>query len=107
MTAPHTKRAKGNWCKGKKYKGDSAERQYAKDEIKQELESDVTGLVKHRGKRKKNYKARLEYRIAWYEQTIEKYERDYKNRESDSYLFTLRDGLRVAQEEYDEKYKKS
>ena len=100
----HTKRAKGNWCQGKKHKGDSEERQYAKGEIKQELESDASGLVKHRGKRKRNDKARLEYRIAWYEQAIQQYERQYKR--SDSYSNSLRDGLRTAQKEYKEKYSK-
>lgn len=107
MANAHTKRAKGNWCQGKKHKGDGSERQFAKEEIALELEGDLTGLTKHRGKRRKNEKARLEYRIAWYEQTIEKYERDYKDRRADSFLSTLQDALRVAKQEYDEKYKKS
>jgi len=99
----YKKRAKGDWCQGKRHKGDSEERQYAKNEIEKEIESDITGLVKHRGKRKRNHKAILEYRISWYEQTIEKYERQYK-RTGDSHLNSLRDGLRVAQKEYKEKY---
>lgn len=105
MTAPHKKRAKGNWRQGKGYKGDSEERGYAKQEIEDELEIDATGITPHRGRRKRNYKAILEHRIAWYQQTIEKYQRDYKIT-GDSFLFSLREGLKVAQKEYREKYKK-
>lgn len=95
----YKKRAKGNWCQGKDYKGDSSERGYSKSEIKQELQLEETGVTKHKGKRKRNEKARLEYRISWYQQTLEKYK---ENKSYSNYNNSLREGLKKAQEELQE-----
>jgi hypothetical protein len=96
----HKKRAKGSWRQGKGYKGDSEERMYAKKEIEEELKaSEDNYLTRHKGKRKKNLKARLEYRISWYKQIIEKYQMDSLN-SSNSHYF--RSGLREAEKEYQE-----
>ena len=95
MTKPYTKRMKGNWNQGKRCKGDAEERQYAKAEIKQELEAnDENYLVKHKGKKKKNEKARLEHWIDWYEKTIQEYER--RGTGHGSHPNYLRDSLRKA-----------
>lgn len=96
---PYKKRAKGSWRQGKGYKGDSEERMYAKKEIVEETKANNDDyLVKHKGKRKKNLKAKLEYCISWYEQKIEECRRD--NRDCDY----LRDGLKESKKEYKEKY---
>src|ERR1700692_2483441 len=97
----YKKRMKGNWNQGKGCKGDSEERQYSKREIEESIQTDVEGNpVRHKGKRKRNKKASLEYRITWYTQKIEEYKRSECN---DSFLGYLRDGLKKAKEEYEEK----
>lgn len=103
MTAPYKKRAKGNWRQGKRYKGDAEERSHEYKEIETELDLDTTGLTRHRPKRKKNRRAILQHRIAWYERTIEYWERENK-RGYCSHISSLREGLREAQKEYEEKY---
>lgn len=102
MTAAYKKRAKGNWNQGKSHKSDSEERQHAKLETCDQLDDD-TYLKPRKGKRKKNDKAALEYRISWYQRTIEKYGKDDRN---GSYVNGLRDGLQMAQKEWREKYEK-
>lgn len=76
---PYLKRAKGSWQQGKGCKDVStrAERQYSKREIQEQLDHDEEAYLEryHKGARTKNVKARLEYRIRWYEQTIEQRER--------------------------------
>lgn len=71
----YKKRAKGGWRQGKGCKGDGEERQYSKLEIKQQLaEAEENYLDKyHKGARTKNMRARLEYRIKWYEEITAKY----------------------------------
>lgn len=98
MANPYKKRAKGNWCQGKEYKGDSEERMYAKKEvIEEEKINDDAYLVRHKSKRKKNLKARLEYQISWYEQKIEEY-----RRKGDGVPCYYTNGLREAKKEYKE-----
>jgi len=76
----HKKRSKGDWRQGKGYKGDGEERQFSKNEVKQQLaEDEETYLDRHKGKKKRNKLASLEYRVKWYEETIAKYEKDNKN----------------------------
>src|ERR1700692_3129201 len=70
----YKKRAKGSWNQGKGYKGDSEERQFSKQEIAQQLaEDEADYLDKYKGKRKRNDRARLEYRVKWYEDAIASY----------------------------------
>jgi outer membrane receptor for ferrienterochelin and colicin len=98
----YKKRAKGSWHQGKGYKGDSEERMHAKKEIQESVKIDLEeGLTRHKGKRKRNKKASLEHMISWYTQKIEEYER---NGHSSSHTHYLRDGLRKARREYEEKY---
>jgi hypothetical protein len=100
----YKKRMKGNWNQGKGCKGDSEERQYSKIEIEESIKTDVEGQpVRHKGKRKRNKKASLEHTILWYTQRIEEYERQGNNSSFSNYL---RDGLKKAKEEYEEKYGK-
>lgn len=89
---PHNKRAKGNWQQGKRYKGDSSERQFSKREAKQQLAEDEENYLErhHKGKRTRNEKARLEYRVQWYAQALE---RSTGGQSWDSYL---RSGLNSA-----------
>lgn len=102
----YKKRAKGSWCQGKGYKGDSEERQYAKIEIEESIKYDQEdNLVKHKKKRKRNDKAALEHRIEWYKQLISQYKLREGN--SDSFINCLTDGLKQAEKEYEEKYKES
>ncbi len=49
-------------------------------------------LVKHKAKKKKNEKARLEHWIDWYERTIQEYER--RGMGHGSHPNYLRDGLK-------------
>lgn len=94
MANDYKKRLKGNWRQGKGYKGDDSERAYAKKEISEDLKAiDEEYLTKHKGKRKKNVKAHLEYLIAWYTQRVEEIERS-KNRSSMGSYW--RDGLAKA-----------
>lgn len=74
MTQAYRKRMKGDWRQGKRHKGDAEERQFAKREIQQQLDADEEDYLEryHKGKRTKNEKARLEYRIAWYQLAIAK-----------------------------------
>ena len=99
----YRKRAKGSWRHGKgcKTQSDSEERQYSKREIKQLLsEAEESYLERHhKGKRTKNEKARLEYRISWYERVIKEWER---RGTSDSMMHYFRDGLRKAHKELEE-----
>lgn len=93
----YKKRAKGSWNVGKGCKGDSEERGYAQREIDEDLKAmDEEYLIPHKKKRKRNKKAQLEYRIDWYTQMVEKYDRDKRNT---SHLNYLRDGLKKAKEE--------
>jgi hypothetical protein len=99
MPSPHTKRSKGNWTQGKGCKGDGEERQFSKLEIQQQLAEDEAGYqVRHQGKRKRNEKARLEYRIEWYAT------RARHELYGESYTSYLQSELRKAQKEYDEKF---
>lgn len=92
----YKKRAKGSWCQGKGYKGDSVERQYSKDEIKQQLaQAEETYLERHKGKRKRNEKARLEYRVKWYTDTLARYGDNYGS----SWCNQLRSGLEQAKKD--------
>lgn len=100
----HKKRAKGNWRQGKGYKGDSEERMYAKKEITEEVKTNNDDhLTRHKSKRKKNLKARLEYWILFYSQKLEEYQR---NGHSGSSTYLLREGLERAQKEFEEKFSK-
>ena len=72
---PYRKRAKGSWNAGKGCKGDGPERQFSKREIQQQLaEAEENYLERYRkGPRKRNEKARLEYRVRWLAAHLEKY----------------------------------
>jgi hypothetical protein len=99
MASPHTKRSKGNWTQGKSCKGDSYERQFSKTEIQAQLDQDhETYLSRHKGKRKRNDKARLEYRMKWLACRV------VDEVFGESYTAYLRSELRKAQKEYDEKF---
>ena len=101
----YKKRAKGNWNQGKGCKGDSEERMYAKKEIVEQVKvNDDKYLTPHKGKRKKNLKAQLEYRIAWYTQMAEN---EVRNKRSDIFTYFIEEGLKNAKKEYEEKYGKS
>ena len=109
MTQGYKKRLKGSWTQGKRYKGDGDERQYAKAEIKQQLvEAEENYLDKyHKGSRRKNIKARLEYRVKWYEEALAR--RTDHQRLGDWWGNYLRDGLKKAKihlEKYLEREKK-
>lgn len=72
----YRKRAKSSWRCGKGHKADSdaRERQYSKQEIRQQLaEAEADYLDRHRGKRKRNERERLEYRAKWLWDHIVKY----------------------------------
>lgn len=66
---PYRKRLKAGWNVGKGAKGDGEERQYAKREIEQELAAAEESYLErhHKGKRTRNMRAHLEYRVKWYE----------------------------------------
>ena len=97
----YNKRMKGHWTQGKSCKGDGEERQYSKLEIKQALkEAEDDYLIKHKGKRKKNHKASLEYRIAWYKAALE----ERKKIDRDEFSDWLWDGLKRAETEYAKKF---
>ena len=99
----YKKRMKGHWQQGKGCKGDSEERQYAKREIAMALAADEEGYLEryHKGARTKNERARLEYRINWYQQTLD----SYKQRGwGSSFAHYLQDGLRRARKELRDKY---
>lgn len=74
---PYKKRAKSSWNCGKRGKqnSDCTERQFAKREIKTAMaEAEASYLERyHKGARTRNKRARLEYRIAWCEQTLMRY----------------------------------
>ena len=97
MPNDYKKRAKGSWNVGKGCKDDSSERVYAKNEIKQELKAEETGLTRHKAKRKKNQKAHLEYWIEWYTQKVEELDRGKNNNGTMGSRF--RDSLKKKQEE--------
>lgn len=96
----YKKRAKGSWQQGKGYKADSssAERRYSKKEIQEQLNHDEEAYLEryHKGARTKNVKARLEYRIRWYEQYVADWE---KRGTSDSMLSRFRGYLREAKKD--------
>lgn len=100
----YKKRAKGHWQCGKGCKGDSEERQYAKREIAQALKEAEEGYLEryHKGARTKNERARLEYRIEWYTQALERDER--RGGWASSFANYLRDGLRKAKKELRDKF---
>jgi hypothetical protein len=100
MPNDYKKRAKGSWNVGKGCKDDSSERVYAKNEIKQELKAEETGLTRHKAKRKKNQKAHLEYWIEWYTQKVEELDRGKNKNTTTAYYF------RSALEKKKEKLKK-
>lgn len=86
----YKKRTKGNWKQGKGAKGDGEERQYARREIVQmlrELHADYREQYRKAG-RTPNLKARLEYRICWYEEVLARH-----GERSDSFHSYMRDGL--------------
>jgi hypothetical protein len=98
----YKKRAKGSWHQGKGCKGDAEERQYAKKEVEESIQHDVLERpMRHKGKRKRNKKASLEYTIEWYTQKIAEHEQMGRGIEYTGYL---RDGLRRAKREWEEKY---
>lgn len=107
MANDYKKRQKGNWCQGKRYKGDDSERLHAKKEISEGIATiDEKYLTKHKGKRKKNVKARLEYWVNWYSQRVEEAERA-KDKSMSSWYW--REGLsksKKALKEFLEKEKK-
>lgn len=73
---PYKKRLQAGWNVGKGAKGDGEERRYAREEITQSLrEMHADYLDRHRAKPNPNWRARLEHRIAWYEQVIAERER--------------------------------
>ena len=102
MSTPYKKRAKGSWNQVKGCKGDSEERQYAEKEIEESIKQDLEGHpVRHKGKRKRNKKASLEYQIEWYTKKIAEFERmGYKG----SCINYFRDALKRHKKEYQEKY---
>ena len=102
-TDTYKKRMKGHWQQGKAYKGDGEERLAAKRELAELIrESEEDYKIKYKkSKRRRNEKARLEHRIKWYEQTIEKYDRRGDN---SSFSNWLRDDLAKAKKKY-EKFK--
>lgn len=93
----YKKRAKGGWRQGKGYKGDGEERQYSKTEIRQQLaEAEENYLEKyHKGARTKNMRARLEYRISWYEELNAK----YKGSATSVFGHWFMEGLKKAKEQ--------
>lgn len=90
----YNKRMKGSWTQGKGYKGDGAERQYSKFEIRQELAAAEEGYLEryHKGGRTRNNKAHLEYRVRWHEQALATENSWY----GDRWKNYLRDGLEKA-----------
>lgn len=72
----YRKRAKGSWNVGKGAKGDGEERQFSKLEIREAIATDEEAyLEKYRkGKRNRNEKARLEYRVQYYEALVRGWE---------------------------------
>lgn len=92
MTKPFKKRLKGNWTQGKRYKGDGFERQFSKREIKQLLAEEEEGYLDrhHKGARSRNEKARLEYRVDWYERSLA------QDRHGDQWANYMRSGLKEA-----------
>lgn len=103
MTHAYKKRAKASWNQGKGAKGDSEERQYSRREVREQLaQAEETYLHHHhKGARTRNEKARLEYRVSWYEQRLERWA---KLGTSDSMLSYFRSELRRAQKELAEKF---
>jgi hypothetical protein len=98
----YKKRMKGNWNQGKSCKGDGEERKYAVQEITQflkEMDEDYQ-LPYKKAKRNRNDKARLEHRIAWYEQALQK----YKEGHDTSFTHWIRHSLMKAKKEYEEKF---
>lgn len=101
MTAPYKKRMKGNWNQGKGCKGDSEEREYAKEEIRQavkEMDEDYVSTYK-KSKRVRNEKARLEHRIKWCLARIEFWRKH--TGKSDWISNWIRDTLRESREKYE------
>lgn len=70
----YRKRAKGSWNVGKGHKGEEgSERQFSRREIQQQIDADEeTYLEKHKSRRRNN-RARLEYRVKWYEDMMTRY----------------------------------
>lgn len=99
----YKKRMKGNWTQGKGCKGDGEERMYAREEIRQflkEMDEDYQAPYK-KSKRRRNEKARLLHRIHWCEQALSRYkDRGY----GDSFASWIRDDLRKAKKQYEEKF---
>lgn len=99
----YNKARKASWCQGKRYKGDSEERQRSKREVEEEFKQDNDNyLTKYRKKKKPNLEAKLKYRIEWYTQKMT--ELANQGRTSYSWNGYLVDGLKRAQKEYKEKF---
>tara|TARA_R100000951_G_scaffold101420_1_gene92916 strand:- start:12930 stop:13337 length:408 start_codon:yes stop_codon:yes gene_type:complete len=99
----YKKRARAGWCTSKKeckekiYK----ERQYEKEEIKQafdEIEAGDDYRYRWGGNKKKNEKARMEYRIKYYEQMWQTYGDRY------SWFGSYKARAREERKKYFEKY---
>ena len=71
----YKKRMKGGWNQGKACKGNGSERAYAKAEIRQFIKEMDEGYKDpyRKSQRKKNEKARLEYRISYFENAAARY----------------------------------
>ena len=107
IMADYKKRQKGHWNQGKEYKGSrkAKQREHDKKEIEYQIESEnVDFKEKYAAKCTPNHKARLEYRISWYEYILDK----YKSRgiSWDGLASSFRSSLRKLREKYAEKYGK-
>jgi len=96
----YKKRLKGHYTQGKEYKGDSFERAYAKKEIVESVK-EMNENYKHpykKSKRNRNIKAKLKYKIEYYEKVIEL----YKELNDKKILAILQKGLIKAKKQYEE-----
>lgn len=95
MTSPYKKRAKGSWNQGKRCKGDSEERAFSRREVADQLaEAEDDFLHRHKKAPRRNQRARLEYRVAWYEQAL-----SARKGRDDSFTGHLTRGLRESRKE--------
>lgn len=99
---PYRKRAKGSWRSGKgaKLQSNREERQFSKREVQEALESAEEDYLQkyHKGARSRNEKARLEYRIQWYERRAKEWE---IRGASDSMMHYFRSQLTKAKKDLD------
>jgi hypothetical protein len=92
----------GHWNQGKACKGTRKAKidRAIETEIEEQLaELDENYRTRHISRGTPNHEARLAYRIEWYTQTLEKYDREEKNGYRNSFANYLRDGLKKSQEE--------